>query len=41
MNDLLVRNHASVARYSPSAGAAFTPAGVENSAKRDNIAFYR
>ncbi|QIE28329.1 hypothetical protein SBC1_64330 (plasmid) [Caballeronia sp. SBC1] len=41
MNDVFMRNQASVARYSPSAGSAFTPADVETGPKRNTIKYYR
>jgi len=37
MNDVLMRNHASVARSSASAESTFTPADVESGLKRNAI----
>ena len=34
MNRVLMRNCSRIGRYCPGADAAFTPANVENSAKR-------
>jgi hypothetical protein len=41
MNGAFMLNHARSAQHSLSTDAAFTSADVENSAKRDAIAFYR
>ncbi|SAL20534.1 hypothetical protein AWB69_01322 [Caballeronia udeis] len=40
MSDVLMCNPANVARSSPSASAAFTPADVENGVKRETIVSY-
>jgi hypothetical protein len=41
MNGVLMRKCSRNRRYSPSAGAAFTPANTENIAKRRDLALNR